>query len=165
MMVSTISIWRRIQFCNFYMHSRLSYSESDILSVTHILRYNIVRFGSVLHALLKLKNKGNFFLLFSFLFLFFIFLLQKNIDAEVLKWRARRPETIVFFCLSINMLQPRLVLPFGISIAIDDLLCIGWHHQFVLVLFMIRYSCRYSYLNGANISGATIDLIIIESAL
>ena len=63
------------------------YSESDILSFTHVLGYNIVRFGSVLHTLLKLKNKGNFFLL------------QKTIDAEVLKWRARRPETIVCFGL------------------------------------------------------------------
>ena len=60
------------------MHSRLSYSESDILSVTHVLGYNIVRFGSVLHTLLKMKNKWNFFF-------FYIFLLQKNIDAEVLK--------------------------------------------------------------------------------
>ena len=41
--------------------SRLSYSESDILSVTHVLGYNIVRFGSVLHTLLKLKNKGIFY--------------------------------------------------------------------------------------------------------
>ena len=41
------------------MHSRLSYSESDILSVTHVLGYNIVKFGSVLHTLLKMKNKGN----------------------------------------------------------------------------------------------------------
>ena len=55
------------------MHSRLSYSESDILSVTHVLGYNIVIFGSVLHTLLKMKNKGNYFLL------------HKNIDAEVLK--------------------------------------------------------------------------------
>ena len=74
------------------MHSRLSYSESDILSVTHVLGYNIVTFGSVLHSLLKLKNKGNFF---NFFLIFF--LLQKIIEAEVLKWRARRPETIVFF--------------------------------------------------------------------
>ena len=44
-----------------YMHSCLSYSESDILSVTHVLGYNIVRFGSVLHTLLKMKNKGIFF--------------------------------------------------------------------------------------------------------
>ena len=58
------------------MHSRLSYSESDI-SVTHVLGYNIVRFGSVFHILLKMKNKGNFF------FLFFYY--KKNIDAEVLK--------------------------------------------------------------------------------
>ena len=55
------------------MHSRLSYSESDVLSVTHVLGYNIVRFGSVLHTLLKIKNKGNFFYY------------KKNIDAEVLK--------------------------------------------------------------------------------
>ena len=41
-----------LQFCNFYMHSRLCYSESDILSVTHVLGYNIVTFGSVLHTLL-----------------------------------------------------------------------------------------------------------------
>ena len=68
------------------MHSRLCYSESDILSVTYVLGYNIVRFRSVLHTLLKMKNKRNFFLL------------QTNIDAEVLKCRARRPETIVFFC-------------------------------------------------------------------
>ena len=58
------------------MHSRLNYSESDILSVTHVLGYNIVRFGSVLHTLLKMKNKGN---------LKKKKLLQKNIDAEVLK--------------------------------------------------------------------------------
>ena len=45
-----------------YMHSRLSYSESDILSVTHVLRYNIVTFGNVLRTLLKLKNNGNFLL-------------------------------------------------------------------------------------------------------
>ena len=59
------------------MHSCLSYSESDILSVTRVLGYNIVRFGSVLHTLLKMKNKGNLFFIF--------YLLQKNIDAEVLK--------------------------------------------------------------------------------
>ena len=59
------------------MHSLLSYSESDILSVTHVLGYNIVRFGSVLHTLLKMKNKGNFF--------FFFFFITKEIDAEVLK--------------------------------------------------------------------------------
>ena len=58
------------------MHNSLSYSESDILSVTHVLGYNIVTFGSVLHTVLKLKNKGKFF---NF------FLLLKNIDAEVLK--------------------------------------------------------------------------------
>ena len=52
------------------MHSRLSYSESDILSVTHVLGYNIVRFGSVLHTLLKMKNKGIFFLI--------LFVLQKK---------------------------------------------------------------------------------------
>ena len=51
----------------------LSYSESDILSVMYVLGYNIATFGSILHTLLKLKNKGN------------IFLLQKNIDAEVWK--------------------------------------------------------------------------------
>ena len=62
------------------MHSRLSYSESDILSVTHVLGYNIVRFGSVLHTLLKMKNKGNFLLL-----LLLLFIAKKNIDAEVLK--------------------------------------------------------------------------------
>ena len=69
------------------MHSRLSYSESDILSVTHVLGYNIVRFGSVLHTLLKMKNKGNFFNFFSlFYFILFIYLFYyKNIDAEVLK--------------------------------------------------------------------------------
>ena len=51
-----------------------------------VLGYNIVRFGSVLHTLLKMKNNlGEFFLL-----------LQKNNDAEVLKWRAWRPETIFF---------------------------------------------------------------------
>ena len=50
----------------------LSYSESDILSVTHVLGYNIVRFGSVLHTLLKMKNKGNFFYIIIF------FLLQKK---------------------------------------------------------------------------------------
>ena len=38
------------------------------------LGYNIVRFGSVLHTLLKLKNKGGFFYYY-----------KKNIDAEVLK--------------------------------------------------------------------------------
>ena len=54
-----------------FMHSRLSYSESDILSVTHVLGHNIVRFGSVLHTLLKMK--------------FFFFYYKKNIDAEVLK--------------------------------------------------------------------------------
>ena len=52
------------------MHSRLGYSESDILSVTHALGYNIVTFGSVLHTLLKLKNKGNFY--------FFIFFITKK---------------------------------------------------------------------------------------
>ena len=30
----------------------ICYSESDILSVTHVLEYNIVTFGSVLHTLL-----------------------------------------------------------------------------------------------------------------
>ena len=35
-----------------YMHIRLCYSESDILSVTHVLGYNILTFGSVLHTLL-----------------------------------------------------------------------------------------------------------------
>ena len=66
------------------MHSHLSYSESDILSVTHVLGYNILRFGSVLHTLLKMKNKGNF-LFFYYLLFFYFFLLQKSIDAEVLK--------------------------------------------------------------------------------
>ena len=51
MMVNTISISRSIQFCNFYMHSRLSYSESDILSATHVL----------IHTLLKMKKRGIFF--------------------------------------------------------------------------------------------------------
>ena len=56
--------------------SRLSYSESDILSVMHILGYNIATFGSVLHSLLKLKNKGNFFSTF-----FITKNYKKNIDA------------------------------------------------------------------------------------
>ena len=38
----------------------LCYSESDILSVMYVLGYNIAKFGSVLHTILKLKNKGNF---------------------------------------------------------------------------------------------------------
>ena len=64
------------------MHSRLSYSESDILSVTHVLGYNSVRFGSVLHTILKMKNKGDFlYIFFSLLFFYY----KKNIDAEVLK--------------------------------------------------------------------------------
>ena len=37
-----------------------------ILSVTHVLVHNSVTFGSVLHTLLKLKNKGNFFYFFLF---------------------------------------------------------------------------------------------------
>ena len=46
-------------FVNYVVYgSRLSYSESDISSVTHVLGYNIVRFGSVLLTLLKMKNKG-----------------------------------------------------------------------------------------------------------
>ena len=45
-----------------------------MLSVTHALGYNIVRFGSVLHTLLKMKKKGIFFLI-----------TKKTIDAEVLK--------------------------------------------------------------------------------
>ena len=49
-------------FVNYVVYgSRLSYSESDISSVTHVLGYNIVRFGSVLLTLLKMKNKRNFF--------------------------------------------------------------------------------------------------------
>ena len=44
-----------------YAYSLLSYSESDILSVTHVLGYNIVRFGSVLHSLLKMKIQGESF--------------------------------------------------------------------------------------------------------
>ena len=60
-------------FVNYVVYgSRLSYSESDISSVTHVLGYNIVRFGSVLLTLLKMKNKRNFFF-------------YKQIDAEVLK--------------------------------------------------------------------------------
>ena len=62
------------------MHSRLSYSESDILSIAYVLGYNIVIFGSVLHILLKLINKGNLFL-----YNFFFCITKKNIDAEVLK--------------------------------------------------------------------------------
>ena len=55
-------------------YGRLSYSESDILTVTHVLGYNSATLGSVLHTLLNLKkNKGNFFLL------------QINIDVEVWK--------------------------------------------------------------------------------
>ena len=61
-----------------YMLSRLSYSESDILSVTHVLGYNIVRFGRVLHTLLNMKNNVFFFLLKKNYY-------KKNIDAEVLK--------------------------------------------------------------------------------
>ena len=59
--------------------SRLSYSESDISSVTHVLGYNIATFVSVLHTLLKVRNKGNFYL--------FIYYKKKQqpIDAEVLK--------------------------------------------------------------------------------
>ena len=41
--------------------SRLSYSESDILPVMHVLGCNIATFGSVLHTLLKLENKGNYY--------------------------------------------------------------------------------------------------------
>ena len=37
---------------NYSIDSRLCYSESDISSVTHVLGYNIVTFGSVLHTLL-----------------------------------------------------------------------------------------------------------------
>ena len=62
------------------MHSRLSDSESDIVSVPHVLGYNIVRIGSVSHTLLKMKNKGNFYL-----YLFIVFYYKKNIDADVLK--------------------------------------------------------------------------------
>ena len=42
-----------------------------------------------------MKNPGNFFL-------FIYFYYKKNIDAEVMKWRTRRPETIVFFGLRDN---------------------------------------------------------------
>ena len=59
------------------MHSRLSYNKSDILSVTHVLGYNILRFGTVLPTLLNMKNKGNF--------LFKRIYYKKNIDADVLK--------------------------------------------------------------------------------
>ena len=50
--------------------------EYSILQLMHS-RF-IIRFGSVLHTLLKMKNKAN-------LFIFFTFLLQKNIDVEILK--------------------------------------------------------------------------------
>ena len=58
--------------------SRLSYSESDIFSVTHVSGYNIATFGSVLHTLLKLENKG------IYIFIYF-FITKKTIDAEVCK--------------------------------------------------------------------------------
>ena len=38
--------------------SIVAYSESDILSVTHVSEYNIAPFGSVLHTRLKMKNRG-----------------------------------------------------------------------------------------------------------
>ena len=57
--------------------SRLSYSESDIFSVTHVLGYNIATFGSVLHTLLKLKNKG--------IYIYIFFITKKTIDSEVCK--------------------------------------------------------------------------------
>ena len=56
------------------LQSPKSYSESDILSVTHVLGYNSATFGSVLHTILSLKNKDNFFLL-----------QKKPIDTEVWK--------------------------------------------------------------------------------
>ena len=37
------------------------YSESDILSVTHVLGYNSATFGSVLHTILRLKKRAIFF--------------------------------------------------------------------------------------------------------
>ena len=42
--------------------TRTDSRESDMLSVTHVLGYNIATFGSVLHTLLKLK-KGEGFLI------------------------------------------------------------------------------------------------------
>ena len=72
MMVSTISIRRSIKFCNFYMHSRLC-SESDILSVTRVLGYNIV-WKCFTHSFVG-EKQGEFF----------YFLIKKTIDAEVLK--------------------------------------------------------------------------------
>ena len=66
----------------------LLHSKIASLTVAHDLGYNIVSFGSVLHTLVFFvaEKQGEFF-----------FLIKKNNDAEVLKWRARRPETIVFF--------------------------------------------------------------------
>ena len=41
----------------------LSYSGSDILSVTHVLGYNIAIFGSVLHSF-ECEKQGEFFIFF-----------------------------------------------------------------------------------------------------
>ena len=51
------------------------------------------------------KTRGNFFFRIFFLNLFFITIFFKNIDAEVWKWRALRPETIVFLFLSRNQIN------------------------------------------------------------
>ena len=44
------------------MHSPLRYSESAILSVTHVSGYTIVTFGSVYIVFRSCKNKGIFFI-------------------------------------------------------------------------------------------------------
>ena len=83
------------------MHSRLRYSESDILSVTHVLAYNIVRFGSVLHTLLKMKNKWNLKKKKKLKsFKFFLLLKKKNVPKSStrilseLRWELFRPKHI-----------------------------------------------------------------------
>ena len=69
MTVNTISIWKSIKFCNFYIsHARL---RIQCCNIWKCFTYSFVG-----------ENKGNFFF--------------KTIDAEVLKWHARRPETIIF---------------------------------------------------------------------
>ena len=49
--------WKAVTRTN----SHLSYSESDILSVMHVLGYNIATFGSVLQYSFEAEKQGEFF--------------------------------------------------------------------------------------------------------
>ena len=56
-------------------YSILQLGESDILSVTHVSGYNIVKFGSVLHTIgsFEYEKQRNFYLYFLFIYFYYLF--------------------------------------------------------------------------------------------